>query len=205
MRMRAKQKALVLILGSFLILSGCSLSPSMSGQVYPRVIMETELGTIVFAIDLENAPVTAANFLQYVDEERFEGATFYRTVTMENQPGRDVKIEVIQGGVEFVEKPLRLPPIDHESTAVTGILHEHGTLSMARAEIGTASSEIFICIGDQPELDFQGKRNPDGHGFAAFGQVIKGMDVVQKIQAQKADGQMLVEPVKILKVKRKSF
>jgi len=187
------------------VLSGCAGLSVGSNQLTPRVIMQTELGNIVLEIDLENAPVTATNFMKYVDEERYEGASFYRVVRMDNQPNKQVKIEVIQGGLQFVEAPLDLAPIDHESTAVTGILHEDGTLSMARAEIGSASSEIFICIGDQPELDFQGKRNPDGHGFAAFGRVVEGMEVVRKIQAGEADDQMLIEPVKILKVKRKLF
>ncbi|MCF7807239.1 MAG: peptidylprolyl isomerase [Candidatus Marinimicrobia bacterium] len=171
----------------------------------PRVIMETELGKIVFKIDLENAPVTARNFLRYVDEDRFQGTSFYRVVRQDNQAENDIKIEVIQGGYGTDDNPLQLQPIAHESTAVTGILHENGTLSMARAEIGTASSEFFICIGAQHELDYMGKRNPDGYGFAAFGHVVKGMHVVKKIQQQAADGQMLKQPVKILSVKRRGF
>ena len=191
-----------MLLMSFVI-SACSPGRASSGDLQPEVIMQTELGNIIVKLDLENAPVTAANFLRYVDEGRFAGATFYRVVRMDNQPDKKVKIEVIQGGLEFTENADPLPPIDHEPTSNTGIVHEHGTLSMARADVGTASSEIFICIGDQPELDFQGKRNPDGYGFAAFGRVIKGMDVVQRIQQQEAEGQMLINPVKILKVVRR--
>ncbi|MBT3228248.1 MAG: peptidylprolyl isomerase [Candidatus Marinimicrobia bacterium] len=171
----------------------------------PRVVMQTELGDIVLEIDLENAPITASNFLRYVDEKRFVGSTFYRVVRMDNQPIKDVKIEVIQGGIGVEDSPLRLAPIQHETSAETGILHENGTISMARAEVGSASSEIFICIGNQPELDYMGKRNPDGQGFAAFGHVIKGMDVVLKIQEQAADGQILITPIKITKIRRRIF
>jgi peptidyl-prolyl cis-trans isomerase A (cyclophilin A) len=101
-----------------------------------------------------------------------------------------------------VESDLRLPPIVHESTEKTGFLHTDGVISMARSEPGTASSEFFICVGDQPELDFEGKRNPDGQGFAAFGRVMQGMDVVRVIHEQSADEQMLVSPVRVISVKR---
>ena len=146
-----------------------------------RVSMETTLGTIIVEVDEENAPVTSANFLRYVDENRWGGAHFYRVVTMQNQPDNDIRIEVIQGGLGDLDS-LRLPPIPHESTEKTKILHKNGTLSMARMSPGTEASEFFICIGEQPELDFGGKRNPDGLGFSAFGKVIEGMDIVHKIQ-----------------------
>jgi len=197
------QAAIMLVLSfSF---TTCS-SVGMSNRInHPKVVMHTELGRIVLEIDAENAPVTAANFLKYVDENRFVGTSFYRVVRMDNQANEDVKIEVIQGGFGSEENPLQLPTIDHETTANTGIIHENGTISMARAEIGSASSEFFICIGEQPQLDYMGKRNPDREGFAAFGHVIKGMNVVRKIQEQPADGQMLKTPVSITKVKRRLF
>jgi peptidyl-prolyl cis-trans isomerase A (cyclophilin A) len=166
----------------------------------PQVVIQTELGDVIVEIYEKEAPITASNFLRYVRESRFEGATFYRTVTMDNQPDNDVKIEVIQGGLGDDEERLGLPPIEHETTAATGVTHLDGTISMARAEPGTASSEFFICIGDQPELDFGGKRNPDGQGFAAFGRVIRGMDVVRKIQTRPADGQWLNPQIRILEV-----
>ena len=143
-----------------------------------------------------------ANFLRYVDEGRYEGATFYRVVTPANQPDDDVRIEVIQGGFGFREDARRLPPIAHETTAQTGLRHRDGTISMARAAPGTASSEFFICLGDQPELDYGGRRNPDGQGFAAFGQVTAGMDVVRRIQGEPAPGQLLMAPVPILAIER---
>lgn len=165
--------------------------------------METKLGIITIAVNQQKAPITATNFLRYVDEERYRSASFYRVVRMDNQPQNSTKIEVIQGGIGFVDSDLTLDEIEHESTRETGISHKNGTISMARAEPGTASSEFFICVGDQPELDFGGKRNPDGQGFAAFGHVIDGMEVVKKIQAGAYDNQMLIKPIRIVGIKRK--
>jgi peptidyl-prolyl cis-trans isomerase A (cyclophilin A) len=166
------------------------------------VLIETERGDIQVEVFEEAAPMTAANFLRYVDEGRFAGAFFYRVVTMANQPDDSIKIEVIQGGLGFKENENRLAPIAHETTAVTGLLHTDGTISMARDAPGSASSEFFICVGDQPDLDFGGRRNPDGQGFAAFGRVVDGMDVVRAIQGQPADGQMLRDVVRIVNVQR---
>ena len=172
------------------------------GAENPKVLMKTELGDMVIEIYLEKAPITAANFLKYVDEKRWEGAHFYRVVTMDNQPNNDIKIEVIQGGLGDGRSELRLPAIKHETTEKTGVLHKDGVISMARSEPGTAGSEFFICVQDQPELDFGGKRNPDGQGFAAFGFVTKGRDVVKKIQTQPCENQRLGTPVKILSITR---
>jgi peptidyl-prolyl cis-trans isomerase A (cyclophilin A) len=168
----------------------------------PRVLIKTELGDIKVEIYINKAPITASNFLKYVDKELFNGGTFYRVVTMDNQPNNDVKIEVIQGGLGFGESDKRFPPIEHETTTKTGIKHKDGVISMARNEPGSASSEIFICINDQPELDFGGKRNPDGQGFAAFGRVAEGMDVVREIQQQPEEGQMLDPKIKIYSIAR---
>ncbi len=170
------------------------------GYQNPQVLIKTSLGDITVEIYSKDAPITATNFLRYVKENRFQGASFYRVVRMDNQPNNDVKIEVIQGGLRDDNHPLSLPPIEHETTKETGILHKDGAISMARLEPGTASSEIFICIGDQSELDYGGKRNPDGQGFAAFGKVIKGMDVVRKIQAQPDEGQMLDLEIEIASI-----
>jgi len=116
---------------------------------------------------------------------------------MENQPRNQVKIEVIQGGVFEDDILDTIPPIIHESTEVTGILHTDGVISMARNAPGSASTEFFICIGDQPSLDFGGKRNPDGEGFAAFGKVVRGMEIARAIQARPDEGQYLLEKVRI--------
>lgn len=175
----------------------------------PKVLIQTELGDIQIELYPAQAPITVANFLRYVDEGRYQGATFYRAVRPDNQAQSPVRIEVVQGGLGMDEHPAKLPPIPHETTAVTGLKHLDGTLSMARLEPGSASSEFFICVGEQPELDFGGRRYPDGQGFAAFGRVIEGMDVVRKIQARPSggdrppvQGQWITQPVKILSVKR---
>jgi len=169
----------------------------------PRILMKTELGEILIEVYPDKAPITVANFLRYMDEDRYEGATFYRVVTMDNQPNMDIKIEIIQGGISRSANPRDLPPIEHETTEQTGILHKDGVISMARLMPGTASSDFFICVGDQPSLDFGGMRNRDGQGFAAFGKVIEGMDVVRKIQKQPAENQYLPKPIKILSITRK--
>lgn len=169
------------------------------GQSLPKVKIETSLGDIVVEVDTFNAPITAQNFLKLVKQGVVNHSAFYRVVRMDNQPDNDVKIEVIQGGL-FSDKEIeKHKAIKHETTKTTGIKHLNGTISMARYTPGTAATEFFICVGDQPELDFGGKRNPDGQGFAAFGKVISGMDVVRKIQKQKDDQQYLVSPIKILK------
>ena len=164
--------------------------------------METDLGQIQIELFPDKAPITVSNFLQYIDETRYGDLHFYRVVHMGNQPDNEVKIEVIQGGLGFDRHPLELLPIHHETTDKTGIKHENGTLSMARLEPGTASSEIFICVNAQPELDFGGKRNPDGQGFAAFGKVVSGMDIVRAIQSMPEKEQMLEKIVKINSIKR---
>ena len=178
------------------------LMVSCARETIIPISMETELGPIQLELYPDRAPITVSNFLRYVDENRYEDFHFYRVVHMENQPDNDVKIEVIQGGLGFDKHPMELPTIVHETTDKTGIRHLNGTLSMARLEPGTASSEIFICINDQPELDFGGKRNPDSQGFAAFGKVISGMDVVRKIQLLPETNQMLDKVVKVNSIQR---
>jgi len=174
-----------------------TLSPSGGAQGPPRALIKTDLGDIEIELYQDRAPVTVANFLKYVDERRFQGATFYRVVRLGNQPDNDVKIDVIQGGLGQDDHESQLPSIRHETTRETRILHEDGVISMARLEPGTASSEFFICVGDQPELDFEGRRNPDGQGFAAFGKVTQGMDVVRKIHQGAAKGQSLEPQIAI--------
>jgi peptidyl-prolyl cis-trans isomerase A (cyclophilin A) len=188
--MRTLIVILILVLAA---LSGC-------GDTNPRFFVETELGNIEVELYVDKAPVTADNFLRYINENRLEGATFYRSVTMDNQPDNDVKIQVIQGGLKDENHPQALPPIEHETTEQTGILHLDGTISMARWGPGTATGEFFICVGKQPGLDFGGKRNPDGQGFAAFGRVVSGMDVVKKIHGQPVEGQWLTPEIKITTV-----
>ncbi len=167
----------------------------------PQVVIETDQGTITAEIYLKQAPISAGNFLKLVDQGHYNqgNAVFYRVTRANNQPNNDVKIDVIQGGLYHEADADAIP---HETTQATGLHHLDGSLSMARAEPGTASSEFFICIGDQPELDFGGKRNPDGQGFAVFGQVTDGMSTVHTIQALPDNQQYLIEPVVIRSIRR---
>ena len=181
------------LLSAMIILSGCEDND-------PKILIKTEPGDIVVELYQKQAPITVFNFLKYVTDKRFEGASFYRVVRMDNQPDDSVRIEVIQGGLFKDSYPGMLPPIAHETTKKTGILHKDGVISMARLAPGTATSEFFICIGDQPELDYGGERNPDGQGFAAFGKVIGGMEVVREIQSQYTDGQYLTPQIKIISI-----
>ncbi len=173
-----------------------------------QVVMSTSKGDISIDLYLDKAPITAGHFLRLVDNGDMDGGSFYRVVTFENDNG-EPKIEVIQGGLGDAADGFAM--IDHETTEQTGIRHTDGVISMARGGIGTASTEFFICIGEQPGLDYGQPRNADEQGFAAFGKVASGMEVVRKINALPADaptesaytkGQVLTEPVEILSVRR---
>jgi len=181
----------------------CSCLFACSNPENPIVEIETALGFIELEIYENKAPNTARHFLSNVDNHVFDKACFYRVVHMDNQEGRDLKIEVIQGGLFHDSIVDQMPCIEHERTDKTGILHKDGVISMARNKPGTACTEFFICVGDQPHLDAGGLRNPDSQGFAAFGKVIKGMDLVRKIQKQEEEGQMLLDRIPILTVRRK--
>ena len=191
-------------------LAGCATEARVTGDPV-RVDLVTERGVITLELATDKAPLTVANFLHYVDEGALDGGSFYRTT----RPGNDPLITVIQGGLwapweadmdEGFAPPF--PPIAHETTELSGLSHGDGVISMARSEPGTASSEFFINVGANPSLDYGGERNPDGQGFAAFGKVIGGMDVVNAIHAAQAqpgegfEGQIFVEPVKINSVRR---
>jgi peptidyl-prolyl cis-trans isomerase A (cyclophilin A) len=170
-----------------------------------RVVMETEAGEIEMEIDVSRAPVTAGNFLKYVDAGLYDGGRFHRTVTLkpDNQPQNDVKIEVIQAGANAARRKEFLPAIPLERTSVTGLKHLDGVVSMARSGPDSARDEFFICVGDQPSLDFGGTRNNDGQGFAAFGRVVRGMDVVKKIHGAPAESQTLTPSIRIVRMARK--
>ena len=148
-----------------------------------RVVFETALGSITAEIDLAHAPVTGANFLKYVDGKFYDGGAINRSVRPDNTTRHDVEIQVIQFQIDPARRREQFPPIPMERTSVTGLKHVNGALSMARSGPDTATASFSIVIGDQPEMDFGGKRNPDGQGFAVFGRVVEGMDVVKKIQA----------------------
>jgi len=162
--------------------------------------IKTKLGTIEVELYPDKAPVTVGNFLQYVDQGAYTNSSFFRVCNPENEANREVKIEVIQGG--NVSQENILPPIALETTEKTGILHKDGVISMARSGPDSATSSFFICINDQPALDFNGIRNLDGKGFAAFGRVTMGMDIVKKIQAMASTDQYLTTPVAIESITR---
>jgi peptidyl-prolyl cis-trans isomerase A (cyclophilin A) len=166
-----------------------------------RVVLETPLGEIELLVDLARAPVTARNFLGYVEGGHYDGGRFHRTVTPENQPDKKVKIDVIQAGVAPAREEDDRLPIPLERTRDTGLAHVDGAVSMARDTPDSATSDFFVCVGDQPSLDFGGARNPDGQGFAAFGRVVRGMDVVRKIWRSPARGQALDPPVPIVRAR----
>jgi peptidyl-prolyl cis-trans isomerase A (cyclophilin A) len=168
-----------------------------------RVTFETEKGNIEVELYPDKAPITVANFLKYVDAKMYDDGRFHRAVTANNQPTSQIKIAVIQGkSAPGREKDLE-NPIKLERTRDTKLAHKDGTVSMARDGPDTAQDEFFICIGPQPELDFGGKRNADGQGFAAFGQVVKGMDVVKKIHESPTEGQFLKPAIKIMRTVKK--
>lgn len=171
-------------------------------QALPRVIIETGLGDVEVEVDTVHAPVTSANFLRYVDLGFYRFGRFHRTVRADNQADSKVKIAVVQAGLDTF-RVRDFPPIPLERTRVTGLRHKDGTISMARDGPDTATSDFFICVGDQPSLDFGGKRNPDGQGFAAFGRVLLGMDVIRQIHEAPAEGQRLEPPIPILGIRRK--
>lgn len=183
----------VLILFAFVI--------NAASQKIPKCLIKTSLGDITVELYPDKAPLTVANFLQYVDAHLYDSSSFFRAVRLDNQPNNPVKIEVIQGG--NVDSLKQFPPIPMESTSQTGLHHLDGTISMARGTPASATCSFFICINDQPSLDFGGKRNPDGQGFAAFGKVTSGMDVVKKIQQLYPEQEQYFRPaVTIISIER---
>jgi len=184
----------------FLLILFCAIFIAGIAQDTVKCTIETSKGNILIELYPDAAPVTVANFLTYVDAEAYNGSSFFRVCTPENEAERNIKIQVIQGG-NIAEESMKAP-IKIETTEETGILHKNGTLSMARGAPNSATSSFFICIEDQPELDFNGKRNPDGYGFAAFGSVLEGMDVVLEIQKGSNTNQILDEPVEIIAIKK---
>ena len=174
-----------------------------------RVVFETGLGNITVEVDVVHAPTTGANFLKYVDGKFYDGGMINRAVRPDNTIRHDVEIQVIQ----FQSNPARerelFPPIPMERTSVTGLRNVNGALSMARDAPDTAQASFSIVIGDQPEMDYGGKRNPDGQGFAVFGRVVNGWDVVKRVQQSRTgtDGEYKTEtldpPVKIVRAYRK--
>jgi peptidyl-prolyl cis-trans isomerase A (cyclophilin A) len=164
--------------------------------------INTSMGKITVELYPKKAPITVANFLKYVDAHLYDNSSFFRAVTLNNQPKDSIKIEVIQGGE--IDSTKMFAPVVLETTKQTGLTHKNGTLSMARDKPNSATTNFFICINDQPSLDYGGKRNKDGQGFATFGKVIKGMDIVKKIQQLHPEQEQYFKPeIQIISITRK--
>ena len=201
-------KFLRVIIFNFFALSVSLSYAAPRETVTTNIAFKTSKGDIIIELYNQIAPITVDNFLRHLDGGYYDGSSFYRTVTHQNDNGSP-KIEVIQGGLGDIDKPF--PAISHESTNITKLKHEDGTISMSRGEVNSATSDFFICIGSQQGLDFGGERNNDGQGFAAFGKVIEGMDIVRDINGmpsnKKTDneyvkGQMINNPIIIEKAVR---
>jgi peptidyl-prolyl cis-trans isomerase A (cyclophilin A) len=189
-----------------LLASTSGLSTSAWGAAgKPRVAIETDKGTIVVELEDKKAPITAANFLTYVDRHRFDGGQFFRANRAKGAPGA--------GSIQGQPKPYarRAPPIAHESTLKTGLKHTAGAISMGRDAPGSATADFFICASPQPYLDAKPGKSDAAQGYAVFGKVVQGMDVVKKILAGRTDGptnvpsmkgQILNPAVKIISMKR---
>ena len=211
--MRLTRRGLVAGAASCMTVPARSLAapspPAMAAVDTVRVRMVLEAGAIDIALFVRQAPLSAGDFLRYVSARSYDGGALTRVVRADNDHGV-THIDVVQGGVR--PNATKLPPVPHETTRQTGLRHLDGTISLPRDAVGTASgAEFFICIGRQPSLDFGGGRNKDGQGFAAFGRVVSGMDVVRAVWRMDASGpspdaytagQILARPVKILSVTR---
>lgn len=195
-------KFLSIIFLSFISLLIASCSNVKSD--YPVVEISTPSGKIYVEIYEDRAPKTSAAFLKNVDDKLYENSSFYRILNRENQPSDASKSELIQGGIweKNADKAQSLQGIPHESTDITGILHKRGTISLARQDTGTATTEFFILLEDDEGYDYGGEANPDKQGYAAFGRVVKGMDVVNQIYNHPTSGQRFQKSIPIYKIER---
>lgn len=187
-----------------IILFACILFSCSHDYKNPHVEIQTSLGDIEVELYPDQAPVSVNAFLGYVDAGYYTNTSFYRVLNTNNQPSYAPKAEVIQGGLYRKKNNIAdtLKGIPHENTRQTGLIHTDGVISLARQDTGTANSEFFICIGDQPGFDYGGENNPDGQGFAAFGKVVNGMNIVRKIYRQPDYNQYFDPPVPIYNIKR---
>ena len=186
-----------IIIASVLFLFSCG------GNKFPHVKITTNFGNIEAELYPDKAPVSVATFLSYVDAGLYKNSSFYRVLFIEAMAS-DYNTGIIQGGIwqSNNKKAIALPGIVHEPPKQTGLSHTTGTLSLARLTPGTANSEFFICVGDQTGYDSSKNYNPDGLGFAAFGRVISGMNIVRQIHKQPANGQSFTNPITILNIER---
>ena len=171
----------------------------------PHILIKTPAGDIECELYPKKAPKTVTAFLAYVDSGFYNNASFYRVLNDDNQSSDAAKSELIQGGIwkSNHKKAVSLTGIPHETTQQTQILHKDGVISLARTTPGSATTEFFICIGDQPGFDFGGENNPDGQGYAAFGKVVKGLDVVRHLYARPENNQSFDPPIVIYDISRK--
>jgi peptidyl-prolyl cis-trans isomerase A (cyclophilin A) len=170
----------------------------------PRINIQTSVGDIEIELYPKQAPKTVAAFLSYIDSNYYNNSNFYRVLNDDNQPSNAPKTELIQGGIWKSNNKLAsaLKGIEHETTQQTGIQHSDGTISLARVAPGTASTEFFICVGDQHGLDYGGENSTDGQGYAAFGRVMKGMNIVKQIYKANEDNQYYNPPIPIYNIVR---
>lgn len=186
---------------AYVAMAGCTQPKAYDN---PVVVIETKFGNITVELFPQQAPATVSAFLRNIDSGFFNNSSFYRVLRNDNQVTGTLRSYLIQGGIWQSNPDLKgkFTPIPHESTQQTGLLHKRGTLSMARNEPGTATSEFFICVEDEPGFDFGGKNNADGLGYAAFGAVADGMETVMKIYQQPENDQRFMPPVTILNIHR---
>ena len=170
----------------------------------PHILIETQLGDIEVELFAEQAPKTVAAFLAYIDSGFYNKTSFYRVLKTDELP-TTINTGIIQGGLWQTKpaKKITIAGIVHETTKQTGLTHQSGTISLARTTAGSANTEFFICIGDQSPLDFGRRGTEDGQGYAAFGTVFKGMDIVRKIQAKKSHGDKFIEKIEIYKITKR--
>lgn len=196
------RRSLISCLLGLALFLGAAPASAQDPEPPVRVALVTDLGTIVVETD-PRAPLTSANFLRYVDQRRLDGLTFYRGMQLGPDAG------LVQGGASGAPAVI-LPPVAHEPTSQTGLTHTDGALSMAQSQPGTATADFFIVVGNLTSLD-AGKTTPDDPGFAIFGHVVEGMDVVRRILAAPKSptegegimrGQMLEPRVVILTARR---
>jgi peptidyl-prolyl cis-trans isomerase A (cyclophilin A) len=190
-----------ILLLSFISLFFYSCSPEYKN---PHIQIETKFGKIEVELYPDQAPKSVAAFLANVDSGFYENCSFYRVLSRDNQASDAEKTELIQGGIWRAKnkRDINRPGIPHETTAQTKILHKDGVISFARLDPGTATTEFFICVGDQPSLDYGSESNPDKQGYAAFGKVIKGMDIVRRIHNQREYEQSFDPPIDIYDIER---
>ncbi|MEO7309569.1 MAG: peptidylprolyl isomerase [Chitinophagaceae bacterium] len=193
-------KSIIVITAIFFIASACG------GHQYenPHLEIDTQYGVIELELYPKQAPKTVAAFLSYVDSGLYKNSSFYRVLNEDNQPMGATETRLIQGGIwaSDSKRADKLPGIPHETTRQTGLTHKDGTLSLARQAPGTGNTEFFICVDDQPGFDYGGSNNGDGQGYAAFGKVVKGMDIVRKILAKPTNGELFGTPIVIRNIEK---